>query len=227
MKQDADPSLKDLIYGNDIKGLRQIAKGLEYRTYLSKDEKYVIKVPRIYTRFLGIFDFLNVENNIKQCKIYIKENKLPILIPPTWVERHRNSAVIIQEYVKGRTNKELTKKLINSIKPLPIEDNFIDLRADNILYHTGKPYLIDASGGFYYRFARKFGKKTSRLLWHLLQIFKLSFSPSEKILYQKNKVYINLEFANFLESLSKNDRSGKRLRILLWHLINIFKLFFK
>jgi len=227
MMEDANPSLKDLILGNDIKRLKQIAKGLEYRTYLSKDRRYVIKVPRIYMRMLGIVDFLNVESNVIRCEEYILQNKLPILIAQTWVARYRNSSIIIQEYIKGKPNKELTKKLTNGINPLPIEDNFIDLRADNILYYRDQPYLIDPSGGFYYKFAQKFGEKTSKLLWHFLQIFKLSYRQSENILYQENKTYINLEFSNFLETLSRKRGVSKRIRILLWHLVHIYKLFSK
>lgn len=208
------------------KKLEQIAKGLEYKIYLSIDGKYVIKVPRIYTRVLGIVDSFNIESNIEKCKKYIEVNKLPILIPSTWVERYRNSIIIIQEYVEGRPNKELTKKMMRSIRPLPIEDNFIDLRIDNILYHKDKAYLIDTSGGFYYNLTQKYGKKASKLLWHLFQMFKLCFRQSENILYQRNKVYINIDFANFLENMNKGRKFGKRIKIFSWHLVHIVKCFF-
>lgn len=224
---DDKPLLKDLIGGNGFKSLKRIAKGTEYAIYRSNDNKYLIKKPRIYVSLLGLVDFVHEKENIERCKEYLAEHKLPVLIPETYIMKFKNYAIIIQENIVGETKKDLAKKLTEKIKPFPFEETFIDLSADNFLFSKGKIYLIDVSGGFYYKFARKYGKRKSKQLWHLVQLFKTIFMKSNYLIYQEDKIYTNLELPDFLKSLHYDKRNiVKRIKKLSWHIKNIYKYLF-
>jgi hypothetical protein len=176
------------------------------------------------SRLLGISDLANEEDNIEQCRKSISDNNLPASIPPTYVERYGDSIVIIQEYINGQTDYVLSQNITGKLEPLPIEETFIDIGTDNFLFSNGNPYLIDVSAGFYYKFANKYGKKTSKLLWHLLQMIKLSFIRTEFLLFRKDKRYTSSKLAVFLKNLYVQKKSYIRIRIMCWHLAHICKL---
>ncbi len=218
------PSLEYLANGGNLRGLKQISRGTEFIVYLSKNEEYVIKIPRIYTRLLGIAVATNIEQNITRCNDYFTQHKLPIIIPKTFLVKYGSIFAIIQEYVNGKCDKELNKKLTKNLQLLPSERNYIDLTPDNILFHDGKPYLIDVSEGIFYRVARKYGNRVSRVFWHATQMVKICFKPSSNVLFQENKTYYEPGLADFLKGLERGNVCFKRIRIICWHLNNVWKL---